>query len=95
MSDPRPVRSPSRSRGTWIVICALLAPAVVVPLLVPLYDSEDPTLFGFPFYYWFQLAMIPAAVVLTVAAYYLAKGADRRDREARNAGVTGRGEAGR
>ena len=42
--------------------------------------KEDPTLFGFPFYFWFQLALIPFAVVLTVIAYYLAKGADRRDR---------------
>lgn len=84
---PRPPRPGAPSRGTWLVICLLLSPAVVVPLLVPLYDSEDPTLFGFPFFYWFQLAMIPAAVVLTVIAYYLAKGADRRDREARNGGA--------
>lgn len=82
--------SPSRpsggtSRGSWILICALLAPAVVVPLLVPFYDSEDPTLLGFPFYFWFQLALIPAAVVLTGVAYSLAKSADHRDREARRA----------
>ena len=73
------------SRGTWALIVLLLAPAVVVPLLVPLYDSEDPTLFGFPFYYWFQMALIPAAVVLTGLAYSLAKRADHRDREARRA----------
>ena len=66
----------------WTLIVVLLAPAVVLPLLVPLYDSEDPTLLGFPFYYWFQLAMIPVAVVLTVIAYYLAKAADR-DRAAK------------
>lgn len=84
MSDPRPPKTHAPSRNTWIGICVLLLPAVVLPLLVPLYDSVDPTLFGFPFYYWFQLALIPAAVVLTVAAYYLAKGADRRDRAARN-----------
>ena len=70
------------SRRTWVLIVTLLAPAVVVPLLVPLYDTEDPTLFGFPFYFWFQLALIPMAVVLTVIAYSLAKGADRRDRAA-------------
>ena len=87
MTDTRPPKSAAPSRGTWIIICVLLAPAVIVPLLVPLYASEDPTLFGFPFYYWFQLALIPAAVVLTTLAYYLAKGADRRDREARNKGV--------
>ena len=76
---------PSRgtSRGLWILVLVLLAPAVVLPLLVPLYDRTDPTLFGFPFYYWFQMAMIPAAVVLTVIAYYLPRTADRRDRAAR------------
>ena len=84
MTDTRPPTSSSPSRGTWIGICVLLAPAVILPLAVPLYDSEDPALFGFPFYYWFQLALIPIAVVLTAIAYYLAKGADRRDREARN-----------
>jgi hypothetical protein len=64
----------------WGAITLLLAPAIVVPLLVPLYDKDEPELFGFPFYFWFQLACIPAAVVLTVAAYYLAKRADREAR---------------
>lgn len=80
MPDGRSTRQHPPSRRTWIGICLLLSPAVVVPMLVPLYDSWDPTLFGFPFYFWFQLAMIPVAVLLTVVAYYLAKGADRRDR---------------
>jgi hypothetical protein len=82
MTDPRPARRGASTGGRWLLICLLLAPAVVVPLYVPLYDTTDPTLFGFPFYYWFQLALIPAAVVLTAIAYVLAKGADRRDREA-------------
>ena len=66
--DLRPARSRGRSCRCWSRSTT----------------EEDPTLFGFPFYYWFQLALIPAAVVLTVIAYYLAKGADRRDRAARN-----------
>ena len=65
------------SSARWTLIVVLLAPAVILPLLVPLYDSEDPTLLGFPFYFWFQLGMIPVAVALTVIAYYLAKAADR------------------
>ncbi len=86
MTDSRPSPPPtstSSSRGLWILICVLLAPAVVVPLLVGLYDRTEPTLGGFPFYFWFQMMLIPGAVVLTVVAYYLAKTADRRDREAR------------
>lgn len=71
-------RADSRSR--WALICLLLAPAVVLPLWVSLYDREDPTLFGFPFFYWFQFALILLAVALTVPAYLLARGADRADR---------------
>jgi uncharacterized membrane protein len=82
MTDPRPARPGTSTRGRWILVCVLLAPSVIVPLYVPLYAKTDPTLFGFPFYFWFQLALIPASVVLTVIAYYLSKGADRMDREA-------------
>ena len=83
VTDTRPP-PPARtsSRGRWILICVLLTPPVVLPLLVGIYDRPDPTLFGFPFYFWFQLALIPVAVVLTVTAYYLAKEAERRDHEA-------------
>ncbi|HEY0905162.1 MAG TPA: DUF3311 domain-containing protein [Marmoricola sp.] len=70
------------SRRRWILVAALLAPAVVLPLWVPLYDREDPSLFGFPFYYWFQFLLIVIAVALTVPAYVLAKGADRAERVA-------------
>lgn len=86
MTDTRPP-PPARtsSRGLWILIGALLAPAVILPLLVGLYDRTDPVVFGFPFYYWSQMMMIPMAVVLTIIAYYLAKVAERRDRDNRRA----------
>jgi hypothetical protein len=67
-------------RRTWILIGVLLTPAVVLPLLVPIYDRTDPTLLGFPFYFWFQFALIPVAAALTVSAYYLAKRVDGKDR---------------
>ncbi|HEU5037031.1 MAG TPA: DUF3311 domain-containing protein [Nocardioides sp.] len=69
------------SRGRWILIGVLLAPAIVLPLWVSLYDREDPTLFGFPFFYWFQFLLIVASVCLTVPAYRVAQGAERLDRE--------------
>ena len=52
----------------------------MVPLLVALYDRETPALFGFPFFYWFQFALIPVAAVLTVIAYWLSQARDRQDR---------------
>jgi hypothetical protein len=81
MSDV-PARSGPSSSSRWALIYVLLAPAVVLPLWVGLYDREDPTFLGFPFYYWFQFALILLAVALTLPAYLLAKQADRDDRVA-------------
>ena len=81
MSDSRTPASPSR--GLWILIVVLLIPAVVLPLLVPLYDKVDPRLNGWPFFYWFQMALILFATASTVVAYALSRIADRKDREAR------------
>jgi uncharacterized membrane protein (DUF4010 family) len=49
----------------------LLAVAIVVPLLVGIYDREDPTLFGFPFFYWFQFLLIPVTSAATYVAFRL------------------------
>ena len=80
MSDTRP---PAPSRGLWIAIVVILLPAIVVPLWVPLYNREEPRLNGWPFFFWFQMALILVATALTVLAYALSRVADRKDREAR------------
>ena len=80
------------SRGLWALVLVLLAPAVVVPLLVPLYDRADPTLGGFPFYFWFQFALILGSAVLTVTAFLVAREATRRDRAARGVRTRVEGE---
>jgi len=64
----------------WTLIGVLLAPAVVLPLWVPLYNREDPTFLGFPFFYWFQFLLIVVAVALTVPAFLVSRRADRLDR---------------
>ena len=77
-----PTASPHRrSTGLWVVIVLILIPPVVVPLWVPLYDKSDPTLWGFPFFFWFQFLLILCSAVLTVVAYLLSLVADRKDRE--------------
>jgi uncharacterized membrane protein len=71
------------TRTTWVVVGVLLAIGIVVPLLVFLYDSVTPALWGFPFYYWFQFAMIPVVSLLTFIAFRLSEVATRREREQR------------
>ena len=67
-------------RARWTLVLVLLTPAVVLPLLVGIYARTDPELFGFPFFFWFQFALILLAVSLTLPAYFLAARADRLDR---------------
>jgi hypothetical protein len=82
LTESRPPAGGSRSRGLWVLIIVLLTPAIVLPLIVPLYDKVDPKLVGFPFYFWFQFALILMSAALTVTAFALSRTADRRDREA-------------
>ena len=80
MSQHSPAHSRRSSTGLWALIVVILLPAVVIPLWVPLYDRTDPTLWGFPFFYWFQFAMILMAAALTVIAYVISQIAERRRR---------------
>lgn len=57
-------RRSDRSPWNWLLMLPLLA--VLYP---PLYDRTDPRLFGLPFFYWYQLAVIPASVICTVLVY--------------------------
>ena len=50
------------------ILLLLLVPMLV--LYVPLYNRIEPTLFGFPFFYWFQLAWIFASMIITAFVYY-------------------------
>jgi hypothetical protein len=73
---------------TKLLVAVLLGLAIVLPLLVGVYDRESPALFGFPFFYWFQFALIPVASVCTYIAYRLVT-PPRRDSAARTAERTG------
>jgi hypothetical protein len=61
--DIAPHRS-DRSPWNWL----LLVP-IVVPLLVPLYNSVEPTIFGWPRFYWLQLLFVVLGVATTSIVY--------------------------
>jgi len=52
---------------------ALLLIPIVLPLLTFVYNRETPKLFGFPFFFWFQLLFAPLAVLVSVSAFYLSR----------------------
>jgi membrane protein implicated in regulation of membrane protease activity len=81
MSQESPVRARRPSTGLWVLIIVLLIPPVVLPLWVPIYNKTDPTLWGFPFFFWFQFALILVSAVMTVVVYRLSTVAQRKDRE--------------
>jgi hypothetical protein len=49
----------------WIL---LLVPFVGL-LWVPFYNFAEPSLFGFPFFYWYQLAWVPISSLLIWLVY--------------------------
>ncbi|WP_449064975.1 DUF3311 domain-containing protein [Planomonospora algeriensis] len=67
MSAPNGNRS-DRSPWNWL----LLVP-IVLPLLPFLFNSDEPRLFGFPMFYWLQLAFIAVGVTCTTIVYQMTK----------------------
>jgi hypothetical protein len=57
--------SNSRARG-WYLLLVLPFLGLLYP---PLYSRHDPELFGFPFFYWYQLAWVPVTAALTIVVY--------------------------
>jgi len=73
-AQPRTARTHA---GTWIVIAIVLAAALIGTLWVPFYNHLTPTLWGFPFFYWYQLMWVPIVAILSALAYLLSRTAER------------------
>ena len=67
-----------RLTPTKIVVAVILLVGIVVPLLVSTYDRKDPELFGFPFFYWYQLVWVFICAGLCGLSFWLL----RRERHA-------------
>lgn len=62
--------TPAKKRRTawnWLLVLPVLG------LVFPgIYNRTDPTLFGFPFFYWYQFAWIIVTACLTGIVYFAA-----------------------
>jgi hypothetical protein len=77
--EPREGVAPSTKRGVpvhdrnhgWYWLFAI---PFVFTLLPWIYNTNDPELFGMPFFYWYQMLWVPITVVLTILVYIKTKG---------------------
>ena len=82
MSAPDvPTRGPARV-APYLIAGILIAIAIVMPLVVPMYATAKPALWGIPFFYWYQLLWVFIASGLLGIAYLLMRNEDRRRRAA-------------
>jgi hypothetical protein len=63
----------------------LLLVPIVVPLLVPLYNQTDPTVLGWPRFYWLQLAFVILGVATTALVYRMTRRSSTERQAARDA----------
>jgi hypothetical protein len=62
------MRDPGR-HGRSRIWYLLLAVPFVALLWVPFYTRTHPKLFGFPFFYWYQFAWVPATALIVWLVY--------------------------
>ena len=76
--DPEAKRA--AKRWLWLLIIPWIA-----MVWVPSYNKVDPQLWGFPFFYWYQLFWVLVSAVITAVVYFKTKNVSRPD--------AGRGDA--
>ncbi len=68
---------PHTDKGKLVAAGILLLTPIVALMWVPSYAREDPTLFGFPFFFWYQFMWVFLCSGMTWAAYKLVLAARR------------------
>jgi hypothetical protein len=71
--------TPAPSRGWTDVKFRPVNLLLLIPLIsiLPfLFNQAEPTLIGMPFFYWFQMAVIPVGILCTVAVHRLTRHVD-------------------
>jgi hypothetical protein len=67
----RPGRRLATSPARLAAVTVMLAVAVIGALWVPIYARSLPELGDFPFFYWYQLILVPVTALLCWVSYLL------------------------
>ena len=66
---PHPADPARARRWLWLLVLPLVALTCV-----PSYSKIEPTLFDFPFFYWYKLAWVFGSALITAVVYYKTRG---------------------
>ena len=77
MGDGMDGNNGANGNGGWHWSYWLLIIVCLVTFCVPFYNRIEPTLFGFPFFYWFQLGWIFVSMIVTAYAYVVTERHDK------------------
>ena len=62
------VNRPEMKNRNYLLLLLLLP--FIVLLIPPIYNYDQPTFIGIPFFYWFQLLVIILTAILTASLYF-------------------------
>jgi hypothetical protein len=59
----------SERRADWSWWYLLLLIQFIAVLWVPFYNAKEPSLYGIPFFYWYQMLWVIIGAILTAIVY--------------------------
>jgi membrane protein implicated in regulation of membrane protease activity len=65
------VKPRDKSPMTWLAVTVLLLLVIIAALWVPLYARDTPKLGAFPFFYWYQLVLVPVVAIASWVSYLM------------------------
>jgi len=72
MAPPAPpAKIPAKRPSTVATVAVMLTIAIMGSLWVPIFARSQPQLGGFPFFYWYQLILVPVTSLLCWICYLL------------------------
>lgn len=90
MAPPAPPAKRAEHRPAAVTaVAVMLTVTIMGSLWVPLFARTQPELGGFPFFYWYQLILVPVTSVLLWICFLLLRPKRRRGAPSRGASPQG------